>query len=377
MAPMRLIVSVILLVLLKTYASAEERWCSYINTEGTVLIEKVCQLEFQKGPTCGYGLLNGQYELLFSKSSSAIIENRCSKDGEPKVFVNDKIANVSKVTINEQVYYDVYLQTDERFLFEATDTGNEVPDIKANPPWSPAARNEGLPGQCYFIGSNSNNHQQCKQYTECDDNDVEEGGCIFRYSFDVGDVIAFGGAEESYFVAGQGFGFELGEILRSHRRTCYPYDESGMMFCYEKSGEKLEPIVSYPKTSWEAIGENKRHLIYGTDGLNYGSQVVIEEWRENKLAWKLESTVTCSNGVVICYLLVPNASGLEGNDATTSVVIERIDTDDDGIDDWIILAAFEQGLYYNGGGVVSWYNGFKPVENERITAPNIYKKIIR
>lgn len=374
---MRLIVSVILLVLLKTYANAEEKWCTYIDTEGKVLIEKVCEIEFQKGPSCGFGILNGEYKISFNQSSSAKIENRCSKDGEPEVFVNDKFANVSKVTINEQVYYDVYLQTDERFLFEATETGSEFAVVKAYPPWSRGGKNEGLPGQCYFIGSDSKNYQQCKQYTECDTSDEGgEGGCIFRYFFDSGGSIGFSGAEESYGVLGQDFGFGYGEILRSNNKTCYPYNKSGMMFCYEKSGAKLEPILSNSNTSWGSIGEDKRHLIYGTDGLNYGSQVVIEEWRENKLAWKLESTVTCSNGAVICYLLVPNASGLEGNDATTSVVIERIDTDDDGVDDWIILAAFEQGLYYNGGGKVSWFNGFKPDENERITAPNIYKRTI-
>lgn len=227
--------------------------------------------------------------------------------------MNNKFANVSEVNINDSIFYDVYLQTNERFLFEAIEMDKKIVGLKPYPLWSSAGKNRGGPGECYFIGSSKNHQKQCRQYTECNANDEGgEGGCEFKYYFDDGEIIGFSGVEESYGVIGGDFYFGFNDILKSYKKTCYPYDDLGKIFCYQMTGTKLEPLVSVSQHIWESINDNKRHLIYGTDGLNYGSQVVIEEWRDNELAWKLDATVTCSNGAVICYLLVPNASGLSG-----------------------------------------------------------------
>jgi hypothetical protein len=243
---MRLIFTFILLVLLKTSATAEERWCSHIDTDGTVLTETICQAEFKEFSACDLGILNGDYKLSFNNTSSIKIENKCSKDGYTSVFVDDKIAFVSEISINGFIYYVVYfLETNEKFMFEPIEMGKETTSIKANPLWSEAGKNNGLSGECQIIGSDTKNKRECKQYTECDRNDESgEGSCIIRYFFDNGGSIDFSGTEDSYIVVGKDFEFSYPDILRSYSKTCYPYDDSGSMFCYKKTGTELEPIVS-------------------------------------------------------------------------------------------------------------------------------------
>ncbi|UVC12325.1 hypothetical protein IHQ71_29300 (plasmid) [Rhizobium sp. TH2] len=63
---------------------------------------------------------------------------------------------------------------------------------------------------------------------------------------------------------------------------------------------------------WAYEKNGTRHVVYGTDGVDYGSSVYFEEWRGNKLAWRASGAATCSNGAVICSVTVKNASGLSG-----------------------------------------------------------------
>ena len=124
---------------------------------------------------------------------------------------------------------------------------------------------------------------------------------------------------------------------------------------------------------WSVEHAGITHLVYGLDGF-YFSTVYVEEWRESKLAWRTKSQVTCSNGVSTCYLMVDNAVPDDnGETSTTDVVIEAIDDNHDGLSERLILAGLYQSLHYAGGAKVEWFNGFKPVEDERPTAPNIYK----
>lgn len=125
---------------------------------------------------------------------------------------------------------------------------------------------------------------------------------------------------------------------------------------------------------WVHEDDGIRHVLYGTDGLNMFSEVNLEEWRGDRLAWRAKGTVTCSNGVSVCYLLLPNNSGLSGNDATTSIIIEQIDEHNDGLGEWVVLAAMNSALWYSGGAKVEWFDGFRPEpEDERVTAPNVYR----
>lgn len=114
-----------------------------------------------------------------------------------------------------------------------------------------------------------------------------------------------------------------------------------------------------------------RHIVYGTEGVNYFSKVYFEEWRGGKLAWRGGGEIGCSNGASTCYGLVRNNFG-EGN--ITEAVLERIDADGDGVADWVIFAGLSQALWYNEGLKVEWFNGFRPEDpSDRIQASNIYR----
>lgn len=124
---------------------------------------------------------------------------------------------------------------------------------------------------------------------------------------------------------------------------------------------------------WATEADGVRYVVYGSDGVAYSSNVYFEEWRQSRLAWRANAKVTCSNGAVICYALVENASGLTGDDATTGVALEEIDENADGLPEWVVFAALGQSLYYSGGAKVEWFNGFGPAEDDRVTMPNIYQ----
>ena len=114
-----------------------------------------------------------------------------------------------------------------------------------------------------------------------------------------------------------------------------------------------------------------RHVVYGTEGVNYASKIYFEEWRSGKLAWRGGGEVTCSNGASTCYGLIRNHIG---EDNTTDVVLEQIDEDRDGIAEWVIFAGLSQALWYSEGLEVEWFNGFKREDpSDRIQASNIYK----
>ncbi|UVC12662.1 hypothetical protein IHQ71_31350 (plasmid) [Rhizobium sp. TH2] len=124
---------------------------------------------------------------------------------------------------------------------------------------------------------------------------------------------------------------------------------------------------------WAFDKGDTRQILYGTEGVQYGSSIYIEEWRGGKLAWRATGKATCSNGASICYAMLDNDSGLTGNDASTGVVIESIDADNNGVADWAVLAAAAQNLYYNGGLKVTWYNDFEKPTDERILPANVFK----
>lgn len=114
-----------------------------------------------------------------------------------------------------------------------------------------------------------------------------------------------------------------------------------------------------------------KHVVYGTEGVNYASKIYFEEWRGGKLAWRGGGEVTCSNGASTCYGLIRNHIG-EGN--ITDVVLEQIDENRDGIADWVIFAGLSQALWYSEGLEVDWFNGFKREDpSDRIQASNIYR----
>ena len=140
--------------------------------------------------------------------------------------------------------------------------------------------------------------------------------------------------------------------------------------------------IAFPPQAWAAQCSDKRaiwthdmgdvkHVVYGTEGVNYASKIYFEEWRGGKLAWRGGGEVTCSNGASTCYGLIRNHIG--DND-TTDVVLEQIDENQDGIADWVIFAGLSQALWYSEGLEVEWFNGFKRQDPaDRIQASNIYR----
>jgi hypothetical protein len=242
---MRLILTLFLIIFLKNTVAAEERWCSHIGKDGTVLEETICQVEFEEFSACELGLLDGDYKLSFSNTSSVRIENKCSEDGYTTVVVDDNAAFVSETSINGSIYYEVYfMESDERFIFEPKQIDKEMNYNNANPPWSKVRKKFGLAGECYFLGSDTNDDlQTCKQYTECNRNDESgEGSCLIRHFFENGGSINFSQVEDYCNVVGTEFEFSCLEILKSYSKTCYPFDESGKLFCYKNIGSDLELI---------------------------------------------------------------------------------------------------------------------------------------
>jgi hypothetical protein len=123
---------------------------------------------------------------------------------------------------------------------------------------------------------------------------------------------------------------------------------------------------------WSAATDKARYVIYGTDGLNMFSDVTLEQWRGQKLAWRTTGNVSCSNGISVCRLGLTNS--MDAPDNGTSVIIERIDENGDGVADWLALAGLENELWYAGGAKVDWFNGFGPeYDDDRQTAPDIFR----
>jgi hypothetical protein len=130
-----------------------------------------------------------------------------------------------------------------------------------------------------------------------------------------------------------------------------------------------------------------RTIVYGTNGLIYPSDIYFEEWRGNKLAWRIKGQLECSNGVSTCYAAVgskgdgvsaPTGEGAkaEGDDAPpmSHAVLETIDENDDGMAEFAVFAGLSQILHYDGGANVEWFNGFAPEANDLPASPaNIYK----
>jgi hypothetical protein len=162
----------------------------------------------------------------------------------------------------------------------------------------------------------------------------------------------------------------------------------------------VAPALAAPCDDYRAIWANDgpdsvRHVIYHVDTNGEVDQdaptfgyLFIEEWRERKLAWRTAAPVTCSNGVSTCYALVRTADlhgASSGDDEprssdsdqdaepATNTIIEMIDENADKLSEWVVLAGLGQELYYSGGAKVEWYNGFKPEQGERATAPNHYR----
>jgi hypothetical protein len=132
--------------------------------------------------------------------------------------------------------------------------------------------------------------------------------------------------------------------------------------------------------TWESASrDGVRHtLAIRSDDQLVGFIARIEEWRGDKLAWRLQAEILCSNGAVTCRLDVPNTMNPDdankGEDDYATTIVERIDADGDDNSEWIVLAGLEQELYYSGGASVEFLNGFgREYDDERMLAPNIYK----
>jgi hypothetical protein len=124
---------------------------------------------------------------------------------------------------------------------------------------------------------------------------------------------------------------------------------------------------------WSADQEDEHYVIYGTDGIEYGSKISIEKWHHKQLIWRGHAYESFSNGYVVRRLSFDNASGGTGFDGETDAVLETIDENNDGLYDWITLAAIEQSLHYAGGLKVKWFHGKPKLYDEPITIPDVYR----
>jgi hypothetical protein len=134
--------------------------------------------------------------------------------------------------------------------------------------------------------------------------------------------------------------------------------------------ESPKPQCEEENAVWVNETGDHRVIYYYVDGI-YGwgnADVHIEQWRGSQLAWRQKGRHVCSNGHTVCRVV------MEANLGESEAVIETIESNGDGISDWVVLAGINQATYYSGGGNVEWFNGFGPDEDIRLTLPeNIYR----
>lgn len=135
------------------------------------------------------------------------------------------------------------------------------------------------------------------------------------------------------------------------------------------SPSKADFICPQGSPVWHAENNGTNYFIYGTYGLNHGSQVSIEGWQGTQKAWVSDGTVSCSNGASICYLTVKNERE-EPSIGESHIVVETIDDDRNGTPEWVVLASFGQTMWPVWGLQAEWSEG---IEKAPIYPPNIYK----
>lgn len=124
--------------------------------------------------------------------------------------------------------------------------------------------------------------------------------------------------------------------------------------------------------AWHSHFKESDYYVYGDDGFNLGSKIYLEKWTGSELQWRASGEIECTNGVPVCRLYFPSSGS--GNKIVTD--IETVD--DNGTENvapaYIVLASFLQNAYYGGGLKVTSFNK-KMSNDDRVFAPNVYKRL--
>ena len=372
---MKLIISSACYFLLCSIVLAEQRWCKYSDAKGETVFEKICKIEALSQPNCRPDSLKSNYEVIFNSSSSAHIETACKSDGSQDFFVNEKRVYLGTVRVNGSEYYElIFPESDEKLLLSKTPIGKATETKNKLPPWwegTPEA--SAVDGKCLFVKAGKYSVNDCRQSTVC--SYFEEGGCTYTHYFNDGSTLVYTGAEESYRIEGGDFHFSLGEISSTLNRTCFPSGYIGERFCFHKNVQQNEKELHPPKTVWVANQGDEKYLLYGTDGVNYGSAITIEKQSDNQLLWRTEGYITCSNGAVICRVVLPVLNSEMNAEQETAAVLETISDEAGEFVEWVVFAALSQNLYYAGGVKVEPFKETGRIKNEPETAPNIFQRL--
>ncbi|RWA98305.1 hypothetical protein [Mesorhizobium sp.] len=100
----------------------------------------------------------------------------------------------------------------------------------------------------------------------------------------------------------------------------------------------------------------------------------IEKWTGQKLDYRIKGEWTCSNGAVICQVIMPTKpldSPTDAADGTVNAVFEEIDENGDRVPEWVVLAGLGQAYYYSAGPRYDFVNGDEPPHRSYI--PNVFK----
>lgn len=137
----------------------------------------------------------------------------------------------------------------------------------------------------------------------------------------------------------------------------------------ESCGDDLA-VWATPERKYE--GEIESWTITFPDGLGGTGKrpVLFEMWLNRKKAGSLPGEYECTNeAATICFVSVE--MNLDSQ-SFASGLMERVDENQDGTSEWLVLAGFAQAGYNKNGAKIRWEPGFEIEEHSEVPF-NIYK----
>ncbi|WP_155765453.1 hypothetical protein [Mesorhizobium erdmanii] len=125
----------------------------------------------------------------------------------------------------------------------------------------------------------------------------------------------------------------------------------------------------------EANDKNSEQELQFVGG--YFGTVKLTEYRHGKAVWVAHGEATCSNGISICYIILPLKSK-----GSVELPYETVETQESSLE-MIVIPSLRENVYLSdwnaldrgkyGGLAVDLLGGFTPEENEELAPSNVYR----